>query len=263
MKKSLLLALVFSVGLVLTGCNRKANPQASPVPTQKARKTDKNLNTEPLENRPFVRLEPRDDGKAAEMSIVEMKKQAQDLEYEIEYNSGELLQGAFGTIDSLSSLPVKKEILFGSCSTGGKCTYNKDITGGNLTLRFGTPDFSLKTEWSYTENALKTKVFSSRDGKFTLDVSKANNGANFVLVQNAPGYPGTITGKVVAGPYMVAPADKIKGTVTASVRLPLDVADGSLMAWDGKSWKEWKGKTTDRVVSAQGPMSEVFVVISK
>lgn len=264
MKKSaLMFCLLLVSGIAFAGCTKNTSSQATPAPTQRPRKTDKNVNLEPLESRPFVRLSPVKDGKAIELEIVSMKKEAKDVEYEIEYSSGALLQGAFGSLDSLSSLPVKKEVLLGSCSTGGKCTYNKDVTGGNLTLRFGTPDYTLKTEWSYKENALKEKIFTSRDGKFTLDISKGKNSANFVLVQNAPGYPGTVEGKVIAGPYVVSPAGSMSGTVSVSIRLPLDASEGILLAWDGSAWKEWKSTTTDKVVSGTGPMSEVFVVVAQ
>ncbi len=263
MKKMQLLALVLTAGLIFAGCKKKVDPAANPTPTQKPRKVDKDVNKEPLENRPFVRLSPREDGKAVQMSLVELKKQAADVEYEIEYSSGSLLQGAFGSIDSLSTLPIEKEILLGSCSTGGKCTYNTNVTGGDLTLRFGTPDYTLKSEWSFTEGLLKQKTISSRDAKFTLDISKAKNASNYAVVHLGPGYPGTLDKTVVAGPYIVAPAAKITGTVTASIRLPLDATDGVLMGWDGKVWKEWTSTTKDKVVSASGPMNEVFVVVSK
>lgn len=263
MNKLKIAALLLTGGLFLAGCKKNTSQTTAPVVTQKPRKVDKDVNKEPMENRPFVRLEPRDDGKAVEMTIVEVKKTAADVEYEVEYSSGSLLQGAFGTIDSLATLPIKKEILLGSCSTGGKCTYNTDVTGGDLSLRFGNPDYSLKSEWSFTEGALKQKTFSSRDAKFTLDVSKAKNTSNFVIVHLAPGYPGTLSKSVVAGPYVVAPADKMSGTVTVSIRLPLDATDGTLMAWDGKAWKEWASTTKDKVVSGSGPMSEVYVVVAK
>lgn len=258
-----IVAVLLCTGLIFAGCTKTASPSQSPTPTQKPRKTDVNLNKEPVENRPFVRLEPRDDGKAVEMTLVEVKKKAADVEYEVEYSSGSLLQGAFGTIDSLTSLPVKKEILLGSCSTGGKCTYNTNVTGGDLSLRFGNPDYSLKSEWSFSEGALKLKTFTSRDAKFTLDVSKAKNSSNYVIVHLAPGYPGTLSKTLVAGPYIVAPADKMTGTVSVSIRLPLDATDGTIMAWDGTAWKDWASTTKDKVVSASGPMSEVFVVVAK
>ncbi len=264
MKKLLMVALVLIIGgTVFAGCRKKASPQASPAPTQKPRKSDVNVNQEPVENRPFVRLNPKDGGKAIDLAILEVKKTAQDLEYEIEYSAGALLQGAFGNIDSLASLPVKKEILLGSCSTGGKCTYNKDISGGVLTLRFGSPDYTLKSEWSYKENALKEKVFTSRDAKFTLDISKGKNTSNFVLVHQAPGYPGTVEGKVVAGPYMIAPVELMSGTASVSIRLPMDAEGGTIMAWDGKTWKEVKTTIKDRVAEGSGPVSEVYVVVAK
>ena len=263
MKPLKIIALILCAGLVFSACKKKTDAGTNPTATQKPRKTDKNVNQEPVENRPFVRLLPREDGKAVTLQIVEVKKAAQDLEYEIEYSAGALLQGAFGSVDSLSSLPVTKEILLGSCSTGGKCTYNTDVTGGDLTLRFGTPDYTLKSEWSYTEKATKQKTITSRDAKFVLDLSKAKNTADYVIVQLAPGYPGTLTGKVIAGPYIVAPANKMTGTVSVSVRLPLDATDGTLMAWDGTAWKEWKGTLKDKTVSGSGPMSEAFVVVAK
>ncbi len=263
MKKTLTLLLVLLIGgTLLAGCRKKA-PAEEPVATQKPRKVDKNVNQEPVENRPFVRLEPRSDGKAVDLTLVEIKKTAGDLEYEVEYSAGSLLQGAFGTVDSLAGLPIKKEILLGSCSSGGKCTYNKDVTGGTLTLRFGNPDYTLKSEWSYKENALKEKIFSSRDGKFSLDISKGKNTANFVTVHQVPGYPGTIEGKVIAGPYAIAPFASLSGTATISLRLPLDSTTGTLMGWDGKAWKEWKTTITDGSATAQGPVNEVFVVVAK
>ncbi|MBP9700351.1 hypothetical protein KBD71_03655 [Candidatus Woesebacteria bacterium] len=264
MKKAfLVLSIVCITGFAFAGCRKKtAEPQAV-APTPKPRKVDKDVNKEPLENRPFVRLSPRQDGKAIDFTIVEVKKQAADLEYEIEYSAGELIQGAFGTVDSLSSLPLKKEILLGSCSSGGKCTYNTNVSGGNLSLRFGNPDYNLKSEWSYKEKAMKEKVFSSRDAKFTLDVSKAKSTADYIIVHAAPGYPGKIEKTIVAGPYIIAPAEQIKGNVTVTVRLPLDQDSGTILAWDGTAWKEWQTKTTDRVSTATGPMAEVFVVVKK
>lgn len=263
MNKLKILALVVSAGLILSGCGKSSSPTATPAPTPKPRKVDKNVNVEPVENRPYVRLEPREDGKAVTLTIVEVKKAAEDAEYEIEYNAGSLVQGAFGAIDSLKTLPIKKEILLGSCSTGGKCTYNTDVTGGDLTLRFGNPDYTLKSEWSFTEGATKLKTLSSRDAKFTLDISKAKSTTSTVIIHLAPGYPGTLTGKVIAGPYLVAPFEKISGSVTASIRLPLDATDGKLMAWDGKAWKDWASSTKDKVVTGTGAMSEAFVVVAK
>lgn len=245
-----------------SACKKKA-PESAPVPTQKPRKADTNLNQEPVASRPFVLLTPRADGKAVTLSIQEMKKQATDAEYEVEYSAGSLLQGAFGTIDSLSTLPVNKEILLGSCSSGGKCTYNTGVTGGTMTLRFGNPDYSLKQEWSYIEKANKETTWNARDAKFSLDVSKAKNTASYVIVYNSPGYPGTPVGTVVAGPYAVAYAGTVTGNATVSIRLPQDVSTGTIASYDGKIWTELKTTVTDRQAVATGPVGQVYVVVTK
>ncbi|HSW89741.1 MAG TPA: hypothetical protein VLH19_02615 [Patescibacteria group bacterium] len=255
-------ALVLSGSLLLSACSG-GKPAAAPGPTARPRKADVNVNLEPVANRPFVRLSPRSDGKAISMTLLSEKKGAKDLEYEVEYSSGSLLQGAFGSVDSLANLPITKEILLGSCSTGGKCTYNTNVTGGTLTLRFGTPDYTMKQEWSYAEKAKKLTNFVSRDGKFTLGTAKAKNSSDYVIIYQTPGYPGTIAGTIVAGPYEVAPAESITGTVSVSVRVPSDTKAATLMAWNGKAWVDYKGTLANQVLNASGPSAEVFVVVTK
>jgi hypothetical protein len=259
-KLSLLFVTVVGVGL-LTGCNKK--PAGTPAPTPRVKKVDTHVNEEPLASRPYVRLIPRADAHAITVSVEELKKKSAELEYEVEYNSGPLLQGAFGTIDlAKGSTPFSKEILLGSCSTGGKCAYNADVTGGTMTLRFGNPDYTLKQEWSFTEKAKAQKEFSSRDAKFTLNTSKAKNSASVVVVYQTPGYPGTISKDVVAGPYTVSSAGDITGTVSISMHLSTD-DKATIMSWDGSAWKELSTTTADRTATAQGSMASVFIAVKK
>lgn len=264
MKKLIIFFVCISMStVVFAGCRRKQQEAQAPQPTQKARREDRNVNQEPVDSRPYVQLLPQADGRALTLSIIEMKKQAEDVEYEIEYSSGSLLQGAFGSIDDLTKFPAQKEVLLGSCSSGGKCTYNKDVTGGTLILRFGNPDFTLKQEWSYNEKARNETVFSSRDGKFTLDTSGGKHTANTLVIYNSPGYPGTVEGTVIAGPYTVAASGSITGTVSVSIRLPLEETTGTILSYDGKAWKEMSTTVTDRVATAKGSVAEVYVVIKK
>ena len=256
---------IIVIGLLLvsifgfSACTKKP---ASTGPTPRARKVDKDVNKEPLENRPFAQLIPRSDAKAVTFNLVSMKKTAKDVEYEIEYESGSLVQGAFGVIDNLSKLPVSKEILLGSCSSGGKCTYNTNVTGGTMTLRFGSPDFTLKNEWAFIEKASAAKQFTSRDGKFSLDVSKAKNSAGVVIVYQTPGYPGE-PGSVIAGPYAVSVSGTVTGTTSVMLRVGSDVTSGTIMAWDGKTWKELKTTLKDGQAKAEGVLAQVYVVVKK
>lgn len=262
MNKRTLFTCVLISGVMLSACSKKqGTTQASPTPV--ARRTDKNLNQEPLANRPYVRLFPRQDGHAVTVEIEQMKKQAQDVEYEIEYSAGSLLQGAFGKIDSLTKLPVSKEILLGSCSTGGKCTYNTDVTGGTLSLRFGTPDYSLQQEWSYTDKAKTLTSFSSRDGKFSFAIPSAKttkSTLSVVTIYNSPGYPDE-PGEVIAGPYVVSTIGSVTGSVSLKMHLPLGSTSGKIRAWDGKKWSDVKSTQTENDLSATTTLAESYVIV--
>lgn len=248
--------------LLFAGCE-KATSTAAPSPTPRTMKPAANVNQEPIANRPFVQLSPRADGHAVEMTLVSVKKSSTDMQYEIEYNSGSLLQGAFGdTSVDQSKLPLAKEILLGSCSTGGKCTYNTDVTGGTLTLQFGNPDFAVKNDWSFAEVAGAQGSFVSRDGRFTLSTTSLRSGE--VIIFQSPGYPGTLTGTVISGPYTVGLASTLSGTVTIGVRVPAGTTGASLMGWDGKVWKELSSKlSTDGQLTATGALLQAYVVVGK
>lgn len=250
--------------IVFTACSKPAT-QTSALPTPRARRADVNVNTEPLENRPFVTLSPRNDGHAVELTLLEIKKKATDVEYDIEYNSGSLLQGAFGDVDlSQGSVPYAREILLGSCSTGGKCTYNTNVTGGTVTLRFGNPDFTFKNEWSFADVNKTDKVYTSRDGKFTLDTTGAKTSATQVVVYQDPGYPGSAPGTIVAGPYTVGVNGAgISGKVMVSMRLPSNEGKYSIEAYDGKKWSELPTTTANQTASTVGPLQVLYIVIQK
>lgn len=262
MNKSMLISGVLVGSLLFAGCSKSAAPTASPTP--RARKVDVNVNQEPIANRPFVNLSARADAHAVELNLISVKKPSSTLEYEIEYDSGSLVQGAFGEITGLNNLPTTKEILLGSCSTGGKCTYNPDVTGGTLTLRFGNPDYTLKNEWSFAESAKAGNNFTSRDGKFTLDTTKAKLKTGAVIIFLSPGYPGTFNSEIVSGPYTVGSSSTISVPVTVSMRVTSDVTSAALMGWDGSTWKELSTKIgSDRQLSYTGTVLMAYVVVKK
>lgn len=263
MTRKIVIVGMLAGALLLAGC--KKAPERAPGPTPRVRKVDVNVNQEPIANRPFVHLAPRADGHAVVMNLVEIKKKSANLEYEIEYSSGTLVQGAFGEIDlGGSKTPISKEILLGSCSTGGKCTYNPDVTGGTMTLRFMTPDYTLKNEWSFIEIAEAKGIFTSRDAKFTLDASKAKLKSGNAIVFLSPGYPDGLTGDVVSGPYTVGLNVPVNTNVVVSVRVPSDVLSASLMGWDGKQWLALSTKITqDKLLTYTGALMDAYVVVKK
>lgn len=264
MKRKVLVAGLILGTLLFAGCG-KTGQTTPPGPTPRVRKPDVNLNQEPLANRPFVTLTPRLDGHAITMKLLTLKKASTDLEYEIEYNSGALLQGAFGEVAlDPTKLPIIKEILLGSCSSGGKCTYNEDVSGGTLTLRFGNPDFSLKNEWSLASVAKSNQVFTSRDGRFTFETSSSPLKSGDVLIFQSPGYPGNLDSPPLVGPYSVGLNSTYAGQPQVSVRVASDVTSATLMGYDGQKWKELSSKlTSEHQLSFTGSLMQAYVVIKK
>jgi len=72
------------------------------------------------------------------------------VEYELTYetdNNG--TQGAFGE-DEIDGDEFEKEVELGSCSTGGKCSYDKGVKNFKLTAKLHTPEgqiFLLRKEF--------------------------------------------------------------------------------------------------------------------
>lgn len=251
-----------TITLALAGCSPKPVAQTSPTP--RARKVDTHVNEEPVANRPYVILTPRGDGHAVILAIQDNKKKSTNVEYEIEYNAGSLVQGAFGTVDlTKTTLPTNKEVLLGSCSTGGKCTYNSDVTGGSMILRFGSPDFTLKQEWSFTEVKKGVNSFPSRDAKFVIDASKATVKASHVIVYQTPGYMGKLPSDPAIGPYTIGTNGAISGTVTVTFRLGNEITAATLMGYDGKAWKEIPSKLADKQLTATGELQQAYAVLKK
>ena len=103
--------------------------------TQAPTKKLEEINKVVIADRPFVTLTPREDGKEVTMTIDRVKN-ADSVEYEMEYQAAELIQGVFGTISfKEESLPVEKSLLFGSCSKD-KCRYDEGVTKVTLTVVF-------------------------------------------------------------------------------------------------------------------------------
>lgn len=241
---------------------RGASAAPSPAPAARAPEP---VNLIPESERPFVRLQPAQNGRAIEITIVNLNKPANQVEYELEYQSGTLLQGAFGDLD-LTELPVTKNILLGSCSAGGKCSYHEDVTGGKILLRFlGSEKYALRTEWGFFENKEKSNLASSRDAKLQLD-SIALKKQSHVVTLVSPGYPAPLPNdaKALSSLYAVGLTTPATGTVKIDLRLNEANENAIIIAWDGKSWVELPTVVSERVATvAKAPWAQAYMAIEK
>lgn len=221
------------------------------------------INKLAIADRPFVTLVPREDGKEVKMTIDRVKA-ADQVEYEMEYQTDSLIQGVFGTIDfTKEPVPVSKDLLFGSCSKG-KCRYDEGVTGGSLTMRFeGNTPFALKSDFNLQQQFDRDGRFVSRDSKATLDVGKTGLPNNtFVIVAGTMGLPADVSGEIIAGPYsFLSAASPVLKSATLTIQSKDDLTGAKLMFWNGKVYSELKASVTDGKISASVTGLGTFLVV--
>lgn len=259
-KKNLILGIlaVVAIGGGLAFWKMSGPKPAPQEPTQKKKTVLEPKNIIEFALRPYIKLTPTADGRNLEIAVLDVKKAATELEYELEYQSGTLLQG-FQEVIKLDTLPAKTTKLFGSKSAGGSVTYHEDIKGGSLQARFiGAENYVLKQDWRYFDNKTKETEFSSKDAKFQLTSLELKNN-RFLIIYNTPGIPDGLEKTPVSEPYSLTSASALKGEATISIRAN---EEGELTIWgyDGQKWTDLGGTVEGKLVTAtKAPLMELYV----
>lgn len=263
MKNPKLIIAIVVIFLIAVGVGIFAymsnNKQADVEQTSKKQKIEEPLNVIPVEERPVVQISPVADGRNIQIIIKAVKKVADSVEFELEYQAGTLLQGIFGAID-LSSIPSQVTELMGSCSAGGKCSYHEDVQGGSLLLRFsGSENYTLKQDWKYVDNSAGETAFSSKDAKFQIESQDLAN-QKYLVIYNSPGYPEGLTGTPISDPYSFAVASTLKGNARLTMRANEDVP-AKIMGWNGKEWIDFGGSMEEKMVTAKVDLMELYILV--
>ncbi len=225
---------------------------------EKKKKVAQPVNVIPVDQRPYIQILPKD-ARNLTLRVVSLKKPATKAEYELEYQAGSLLQGAFGALE-LGSLPSEANILLGSCSAGGACTYHEDIKGGSLLTRYEGPEnYALKSDWRYFDNVSKESTVASKDAKFQLDSADLKT-QRYIIVFNTAGYPEGLKGTPVSDPYSLTAGSALKGKGTLTLRANEDGAT-KIMGWDGKTWKEFETKVDGKTLTATVDLMELYIAV--
>lgn len=252
--------LVLGGGLVAWKMWGKKPAENAPT-EQKKRKVSEPVNVIPVAERPYVQIAPLADGRNLVLVIKNLNKPATEVEYELEYQAGSLLQGAFDSI-KLDTVPAQKQVLLGSCSAGGACSYHTDVKGGSLLLKFaGQENYAVKSDWRYIDNKAKETAIGSKDAKFQLEADSLGT-QRYVVVYNTPGYPAGLKGTPVSDPYSLAASSTLSGKGSLTMRAN---EEGSLaiMGWDGSAWQEFTGTVDGKSITAEVPLLELYVVVKK
>lgn len=216
------------------------------------------VNVIPKEEMPVIGIAPSSNGRNIEITVSEVKKAAEEVDLELEYQAGTLLQGYNGLL-ALSTLPATQDILLGSCSAGGACTYHEDVTGGTLEAIFrGSEDYAVKSDWRYIENTDKSDSFSSKDVKFTIEAPELAR-VPYAIIYNSPGYPEGLEGTLDSEVYAVAFSSAAADEATVSIRAN-EEAELTVMGWDGSEWVALDTTMDGKVATATGPIMKLYTV---
>lgn len=224
------------------------------------------INVIPVEERPFITLSPDESGRSLDLYVSGAPTEG-DLEYELVYQTVEVQEGVFGRLDlENEKQPVVKSLLLGSKSAGGKVTYHEGVSGGTVTVTYGTT--RLKESFSYLQFDPTDPTLLSTDGRFVVTLPKtALKEGTRVLTMKTFGYVKTglpDNAKLLVGPYHIAYATAPKGVGSLELKLPAgEHQNPTIYGWDGKTWTKLTTKLVGESVTASATNYSSFLVISE
>jgi hypothetical protein len=257
---SLFLLIAAGLSFFLIRANRSSENEDNGVVKQRI---SSKVNVIPVSERPFIQLAPTADGRHIVLNIIELKKPANSLSYEMEYQTGSMLQGFQGLLE-LDDLPVSDRKLFGSQSAGGAITYHEDIKGGTLLAEFmGAEDYAVKSSWRYFTNSGRANDFGSQDTKFTINNDNLAS-YSYLIVFNSPGYPSELDAEIISDIYTVG-AEKSLKTLSSEFKVSFSTKEenAQIMGFDGKEWQEIETEVGEELATGSSPFMEAYLLIKK
>lgn len=171
------------------------------------------INELPVADRPFTVLVPHTTNRLFTFVTIGADK-AQSASLDLEYQSGDLLKGARASIETPIASPFIKAIILGSCSTGGKCTFDSDLKSGTekFKLTFSGQDVThlLKGDFVFV-----TGQKNLPDGKVSFEPSKTTAKSNLIMM-NSFGLPKPTEKEILLYPIVISATDDklITGNLT-------------------------------------------------
>lgn len=235
--------LVIIVGVVFFVFKGKPGTVTNGLKKPSALTTRILINELPLAERPFTVLVPHTTNRLFTFVTIGADK-AQTASLDLEYQSGDLLKGARASIDYPIASPYIKAIILGSCSTGGKCTFDTD-------LKSGTEKFKLTFPGQDVTHLLKGDfVFLTGqkylpDGKVSFEPSKLTAKENLIMM-NSFGLPKPVTQETLLYPIVISSTnDKI---ISGSMTINQSGVTGAAI-YDGTAYQPIKIIQKDNTVT--------------
>lgn len=214
------------LAILLGGCGKKTNSTTGTKTNPSAIKLL--VNELPIAERPFTVLVPHTSGKIFSFYTQNANKATAGA-LDLEYQSGDLLKGATTRLEAPIANPYTKAVVLGSCSTGGKCTFDSDLKAGTMKfkLNFAGVDAThvLKGDFTFISGQKNLP-----DGKVIFEPTKLKGNPEYIL-SNSFGLPKPADKEIVLYPIVLSSTteNNITGTLTINQSgvTSVSVYDGS------------------------------------
>lgn len=245
------ISLLLVTGLLLAACNAKKTN----TPTRQVRQL---INALEVAKRPFLAVFPHPTGKLLTLYLDRVDNAYKQSTIDLEYLSGNSLKGGRTTVDLPKPMPHTQAFLLGSCSSGGKCSFDTDLISGNIKNKLD--------DGSETVNVLKSDfVFinkgavTSTDGRVTYTPASAKQKDQIMM--DTQGLPKDIDGQLAYSPIAISAANagKISGTIAFKV-----TGVTKAVIYDGGNYQPIKIRTVDDAVTIdlnQAPWNKGVTII--
>jgi hypothetical protein len=228
------------------------------------------VNQLPLKDRPFVTIKPISQTRPQDLGswiTVEVSnvKTYEKVKYDVEYQSGSLIQGFSHQIDLTESPPFAKEGFFGSESKG-KYKYDEDVGLGNILLKFykNSSDYDALKTYFNLQNAKETEgIFTSNDVKATLKTTELDN-SWYLVIASTLGLPAKTEKQVISEPYgFYAHKEVSLDEAALTIKSSEDLTGAEILGWDEESeeWLEYETKTEEGQATAIVDRLTTFVLV--
>lgn len=249
------ISLLLLTAVLLAACNKPASKgKATPTPDNRRQL----INALEYNKRPFMVVFPHSTNKLLTLLIDNVQPEFTTSTIDLEYLSGNALKGGRTSFNLPATLPHTQAFLLGSCSSGGKCSFDTNLISGDIKNRLDSGDSGainiLKSEFLFVTkgvvNTSDTRVTYTPKDKLVSQI-----------LQDTQGLPKSITGDLAYSPIAISStvSKKVTGIINFNVS-----GVKSTMIYDGNNWQPLKSEITADAVNIaldQTPWSKTVDII--